>query len=188
MDSSERSKLRLSPSADCSSSPPFWSPPLPTPSAVASAVLADPSVAAAVDPADRRRRRARRPCRLRRCPPGHQAAVASATLVYALSLSDAAAQGRPPASSTTGPPAASPTSPSIAAQWRSHQYGKPWRPPYLAGDEPEPPFPSPGAQSLSCSAKHHGQPWKFVRPSSLRRKNITIRFGLQAVGPASAHH
>ena len=114
MDSPERSKLRLSPSADCSSSPPFWSPPLPTPSAVASAALADPSVTAA-DPADRRRRRARRPCRLRRCPPGHQAAVASATLVYALSLSDAAAQGRPPASSTTGPPAASPTSPSIAA-------------------------------------------------------------------------
>ena len=109
MDSPERSKLRLSPSADCSSSPPFWSPPLPTPSAVASAALADPSVAAAVDPVGRRRRRARRPCRLRRCPPGHQAAVASATLVYALSLSDAAAQGRPPASSTTGPPTASPT-------------------------------------------------------------------------------
>ena len=40
MDSPERSKLRLSPSADCSSSPPFWSPPLPTPSAVASAALA----------------------------------------------------------------------------------------------------------------------------------------------------
>ncbi|KAG2617464.1 hypothetical protein PVAP13_3NG181249 [Panicum virgatum] len=115
MDSPERSKLRLSPSADCSSSPPFWSPPLPTPSVVASAALADPSVASAVDPVGRRPRRPRRPCRLCRCPPGHQATVASATLVYALSLSDAAAQGRPPSSSTTGPPAASPTSPSIAA-------------------------------------------------------------------------
>ena len=88
-------------------SPTRRSPPPPTPSAVA-----DP------DPAARRRRRARRPCRLCRCPPGHQAAVASATLVYALSLSDAAAQGHPPASSATGPPAASPTSPSIAATQR----------------------------------------------------------------------
>ena len=74
---------------------------------------------------------------------------------------------------------------------RSHQYGEPWRPPYLAGDEPEPPFPSPGAQSLSCSAKHHGQPWKSVRPSSLRRKKITIRFGplssWASISPSQAH-
>ena len=76
-------------------------------------------------------------------------------------------------------------------QWRSHQYGEPWRPPYLAGDEPEPSFLSPGAQSLSCSAKHHGQAWKSVRPSSLRRKKITIRFGplssWASVSPSQAH-